>query len=162
MEINDIQFTQMKYGKIELFIRENAVEVGHYTVDPKELPNPALEHFTIIFTGVMERSLLVENAELFLEESVVIGLTNVEGKMYSFYRYSNTFPTREDERKFIEHLIHREDVLEASKRYELLYEYLKGKPHLDGYTIMEEFHDENRDEMVNMIMYVDYDEEDDE
>lgn len=162
MEINNMQFTQIKYGKIELLIQENAVEVGHYTVEAKEIHNPALEHFTIIFTEVLDKSLLEENDELFFIDRVAIGLTNVEGQMYGFYQYSNTFPTIEEERKFMEYLIHREDVLESSKKYEVLYKYLKEKPRLDGYTIMEKFYDESAGKMKDMVMYVDYDEEDDE
>ncbi len=161
MEINNVQFTQLKWGKYEYFLRENTVEIDYWGEGVEDLYNPSIESFSITFK-VMERYILKEQTDRLFDTYLTIALFFVGGtKVYGHFTFSDTFETREDERKFIEYLIHREDVLEASKRYEKLYKYLKEKPRIDGYTEYVEMYDEKQEEMVNTIGYVDYDEEGD-
>lgn len=161
MEVNNVQFTQLKWGKYEYFLRENTVEIGYWGEGVEDLYNPSIESFSITFK-VMERCILKEQTDRFFDTYLTSALFFVGGtKVYGHFNFSDMFETREDERKFIEYLIHREDVLESSKRYEKLYEYLKEKPRIDGYTEYDEMYDEKQEAMVNTICYVDYDEEGD-
>jgi len=54
------------------------------------------------------------------------------GKLEVNQRYQ-IFDTKQDACKFVEYVIHREDILAASKDYEVLYQYLKEKPCVDGF-----------------------------
>lgn len=157
MEVNNVQFTQLKWGKNEFFLRENSVEIGNWETFQEDIP----ESFPIIFKGI-SRCVLKEQTDRLFDTYLTVGLLFLDGKVYGHYDFSDEFETKEEERKFIEYLIHREDVLAASKRYEKLYEYLKEKPRIHGYMEIVEKYDEKQEKMVDTFLYAPYDEEEDE
>lgn len=65
----------------------------------------------------------------------------------------------EEIHKLSEYLLHRDDVILACARLEdkYLYERLKDKPKLAGYSEMAEMYDESTGEMVDIRAYIDKD-----
>lgn len=65
----------------------------------------------------------------------------------------------EEKHKLVEYLLHRDDVLQACEELEdkYLYDRLKMKPKVAGYTEMAEMYDETTGDMVDIRAYIDKD-----
>ncbi|HGA0513265.1 TPA: hypothetical protein ACIQMB_005453 [Bacillus pacificus] len=152
MKIQNIQYTQVKTEDYEILLPK---KMSHIEIEEWNSEDSNLEQFAFICKGILERNLLDEKP-CFEEVNLAMIIYFLRGKMYINQRYQ-MFETKQDERKFVECLIHREDVLKASKGYEVLYERLKEKPRVDGFIGHKYIKDEPHDGYVNPAKM--YDEE---
>ncbi|MGM2611481.1 hypothetical protein ACTFQL_27655 [Bacillus cereus group sp. MYBK44-1] len=159
MEINNVRFTHIKSEKHDILIPEAVpnIEIHDWSTGVEDLLNPKIERFVIEFQGILERSTVEEDR--FLETYLSVGITFLDGKWYGDPPYENMFKTKQEEGKFIESLIHRNDVLEVSKKHEVLYNHLKEKPIIEGYMGVDEMYDEKQEQMIDIVTYIDYEEE---
>lgn len=127
MKIQNIQYTQVKTKEYEILF---PYKMPHIKIQDLSKEGNEMGHFVFTCKGVLERNLLDKNPR-FEEIEFVMVLYIFRGKLEVNQRYQ-IFDTKQDACKFVECVIHREDIIAASKVHKVLYQYLKEKPCVDG------------------------------
>ncbi|MDA1802799.1 hypothetical protein [Bacillus cereus group sp. BY6-1LC] len=157
MEINNVQFTQIKAGEYEILFpaKMQHIKIQNWTHEGNK--GSKMEQFGFECKTILERKTVHENP-CFEEIDLAMIVTFLHGKVYVDQPYQ-IFETKQEERKFAEFLIHREDILEAAKKHEFLYEQLKEKPRVDGFVGSVEELDEKQGKKIEINTFIEYEEE---